>query len=208
MILLIKDDGCAGPLERLPGLWRWFHDIDFSHPPLEPAVRSVQRCTSSMHRGVCGLLKLLLTGFLFIPSITLIITGFLLSTSGGLSMVPKGLAGAVCFTTSALTASNILTFFLVMLLILCFLLLDKLLNLITLLKVVALGPMNLAIRPITFPSFLGSSGFPAVSAHGNFLVGDICFGLLAGTRHARTFHTHHCLISWLLAALLALSLTG
>ena len=64
-------------------------------------------------QGVGGLLDFLLTSFLFIPSITLIITGFLLSTSGGLSMVPKGFAAAIYFTASTLTASNILTFFLI-----------------------------------------------------------------------------------------------
>ena len=92
------------------------------------AVRGGQRCTPINAQGINGLLKLLLTGFLFIPSITLIITGFLLSTSGGISMVPKGLAGVIYFTASALTASKILTFFLVVLLILCSLSLNKLLK--------------------------------------------------------------------------------
>ena len=78
MILLVKDYECTGPLERLPGLWRWFHGIDFSCPPFELAVRSVQRCTSVNPQNVRGLLKLMFTGFLFIRSITLIITGFLL----------------------------------------------------------------------------------------------------------------------------------
>ena len=61
-------------------------------------------------QGVSGLLEFLLTGFLFIPSITIIIIGFLLSASGGISLVPKGVAGAIYFTTLALTTSNILTF--------------------------------------------------------------------------------------------------
>ena len=108
-------------------------------------MRGVQRWAPVNAQGVSGLLKLLLTGFLFTPSISLIITGFLLSTSGGLSLVPKGVAGAIYFTATTVNASNILTFFLIPLLILCSLLLDKLLNLVTLLKVVALGPMNLAV---------------------------------------------------------------
>ena len=66
-------------------------------------MRSVQRCTSINAQGVSGLLKLLLTGFLFIPSITLIITGFLLLTSGGLSLVPKGFAGVIYFTNQPTT---------------------------------------------------------------------------------------------------------
>ena len=154
------------------------------------------------------LLKLLLTSFLFIPSITLIITGFLLSTFGGLSLVPKGFAGAIYFTAPTLTASSILKFFLITLLVLCSLFLDKLLNLITLLKVVALGPMNLAIRPITFPGFLGSIGFPSVGAHGNFLAGGLSFGPLTDTRRTRSFNSRHCLIPPLLTVLLALLLTG
>ena len=62
--------------------YNWFHGIDFSRPPLELAVRGVQRCTPINAQGVSGLLKLLLTGFLFIPAITLIITSFLLLASG------------------------------------------------------------------------------------------------------------------------------
>src|SRR5215216_5684265 len=51
---------------------------------------------------------------------------------GGFPLVPKSLAGAICFTTPALSASAILTFLLIVLLILSPLLLDKLLNLMTL----------------------------------------------------------------------------
>ena len=131
--------------------------------------------------GVRGLLKLLLTCFLFIPSITHIITYFLLLTPGGFSLVPKGFAGAICFTISALSASSILTFFLIMLIIFCPLSLDKLLNLVELLKVMALCPVDFAIWAIAFPGFLGGSGFPAGCASSNFLVGGLSLGLLAGT---------------------------
>ena len=158
--------------------------------------------------GISGLLKLLLTGFLFIPYITLIIIGFFLSTSGGLSLVLEGFARAIYFTGSALTASNILTLFLITLLILCSLSLDKLLNLITLLKVVALGPVDLVVRPITFPNFFHGSGFLAGSARGSFLAGGLSLGLLTGTRRNRSFNSHHCLIPPLLTAFLALFLTG
>lgn len=171
-------------------------------------MRGVQICTPVNAEGVSGLLKFLLTCFLFIPSITIITTSFLLSASGGVSLIPKGFAGAIYFTTSALTASNTLTFFLVTLLILSFLSLDKLLNLIALLKVVALGPMNLAVQPITFPGFLDSIGFPVVSAHGSFLAGGLSFGLLAGTRRTRSFNSHYCLIPLLLTMFFALILTG
>ena len=123
-------------------------------------------------------------------------------------MVPKEFAGVIYFTASAHTTSDILTFFLVALLILCSLFLNKLLNLITLLKVVAFGPMNLAIHPITFPSLLGSRDLPVVSAHGNFLAGDLSFGLLVGTRRTISFNSHHYFISSLLAALLALLVTS
>ena len=99
-------------------------------------------------------------------------------------MVPKGFAGAVCFTASALTDSSILTFFLITLIIFCPLSLDKLLNLVTLLKVVAFGPMDLAVRPITFPNFFHGSSLLAGSARGSFLAGGLSLGLLAGTRVA------------------------
>ena len=167
----------------------------------------MQRRTSVNAQGICGLLKLLLTGILLITSITLIITSFFLPTSGGLSLVLKGLAGAVYFTTLALTTSNILTFFLISLLILCFLLLDKLYNLITVLKVVALGPMNLEVQAITLPGFLSGSGFPAISARDSFLAWDLSFGLLAGTRRNLSFSGHHYFIYPVLTSLLALFYT-
>ena len=142
------------------------------------------------------------------PSIVLIITGFLLSTSGGFSLVPEGFAGAIYFTASALTANDILTLFLVTLLILCSLSLDQLLNLIGLLKVMAFGPVDLAVQPITVPSLLGSHSFPAFSARDSFLAGGPGLFLLAGTRCALSSYSHHRFVSWLLIALLALSLTG
>ena len=56
MILHVKDGGRTGPFERLPGLWRWFHGIDFSCPLLELVVRGVQRCTPINAQGASGLL--------------------------------------------------------------------------------------------------------------------------------------------------------
>ena len=78
-----------------------------------------------------------------------------------------------------------MVFLLTTLLVLSPLLLDELLNLMTLLKIMAFGLMDLAVRPITLPSFHGSRGFPAISAHGSFLAGNLGLGLLAGTRCAR-----------------------
>ena len=115
-------------------------------------MREVQGCTPINAQGVSGLLELLLTGFLFIPSITLIIANCPLSAACGFSVVPKSLAGAICFTASALPASAILTFYLTLLLIFSPLPLDELLNLMTLLEIVAHGLMNLAVMSITLPS--------------------------------------------------------
>ena len=151
-------------------------------------MRGVQGCTPVNTHGASGLLELLLTGFLFIPSITLIIGIFLLSTPGRFSLVRKELAGVICFTASALPASAILTFFLIMLLIFSPLLLDELLNLMTFLEIVVLCPMYLAIRHVTFPSLLGSRSLPAVSACGNLLAGGFGLSLLAGTRRAQSLN--------------------
>ena len=96
-------------------------------------------------------------------------------------MVSIGLARAICFTASALSSSGILTFFLITLIIFCPLSLDKVLNLVALLKVMDLCPVDLAIGAITFPGFLGGSGFPAGWASSNFLAGGLSLGLLAGT---------------------------
>ena len=97
---------------------------------------------------------------------------------GGISFVPKGLAGAICSIALALTASDILTLFLISLLIFCSLSLEQLLNLIALLKVVALGPLDLAVQPIALPSFLGSCSFLAVGACGNLLAGASVLAIL------------------------------
>src|SRR5215216_5018640 len=118
-------------------------------------LRGVQKCTTVNAQGASSPLKLLLTGFFFISSIIFTITNFFLLTPGGFSLVPNGLAGAIYFTTPALAASGILTFLLVTLLILCLLSVNKLLNLIALLKVLALGPMDFSIQTITLPSFFG-----------------------------------------------------
>ena len=96
-------------------------------------------------------------------------------------MVPKGFAAAIYFTASTLTASNILTLFLMLLLIRCSLFLDKLLYLMTLLKVMALGPMDLGVRPIALLGPLGSCSFSAICAHGSLLAGDLSLGDHAGT---------------------------
>jgi hypothetical protein len=94
----------------------------------------------------------------------------------------------------------------VTLLVLSFLLLDELLNLMTLLKFVSLSPMDLAVRPVSLSSILSSRGFPAVSACSNFLAGSLGLGLHVGTRSARSFNSHHCFILALLVAFLILLL--
>ena len=171
-------------------------------------MRGVQGCTPVNAQGVSGLLEFLLTGFLFIPFLTFSIAILLLTAPGGFSVVLRSLAGAICFTAPALPASAILTFFLITLLILCSLFHDKLLNLMTFLKIVALGPMDLAVRPIAFPGPFGSHSLPAVSARDNFLAGGFSISLFAGARCARSLNCHHCLVLALFVALLALPLTG
>jgi hypothetical protein len=202
VILFIKDDGCAGPLEWFPRICRWLHSIDLTRPLFKLAVRGVQGCTSVNAQGISGLLELLLAGFLFISFITPIIAFLLLTASGRFPLILRGLAGAASSATSALPASAILVSLFVTLLVLSLLLLDELLNLMTLLEIMALGPMDLAVRPVSLPSLLGSRGFPAISARGNFLAGSLGLGLLAGTRCAQSFNGHHCFILALLVRLL------
>ena len=169
----------------------------------------MQRCTPVNAQGVSGLLEFLLAGFLFIPSITFIIAILFLPDPGGVSLVLRSLVGVICFTVSALPASAILTFFLITLLILSPLLLDELFNQMTFLEIMALGWMNLAVRPITFPSLLGSRNLPGISARSNFLAGNFVLSLLAGTRHAQSLNGRHCLIfARLVALLVLLLLTG
>jgi hypothetical protein len=133
------------------------------------AVRGVQRCTPVNAQGVIGFLELPLAGFLFISFIGLTIAILLLTASGGFSLGLRCLAGVTYSAALALPTSTILVFLLIMLLVLGPLLLDELLNLMTLLKIMALGLMDLVVWPITLPSLLGSRGFPAVGVGSNFL---------------------------------------
>ena len=105
----------------------------------------MQGCTPVNAHGVSCFLQFLLAGFLFISSITLIIAILLLTSSGGVSLILRSLAGAACSATSALPASAIMTFLLITLLILSFLLLCKQLNLPAILEVMAFGAVDLAV---------------------------------------------------------------
>jgi hypothetical protein len=169
-------------------------------------VGGVQRCTFVNAQGVSGFLEFLLAGFLFISSITLIVAILLLTATGGFPLILRSLAGAACFATAALPTSAILTFLFISLFIFIPLLLDKLLNILTLLEIVALGLIDFALWVIAFPSLLSSRGLPAISAHGSFLAGYLGLGLLASTRHARSLNSHHFLILAPFVALLVLFL--
>ena len=160
-------------------------------PLFKLVVRGVQRCTPVNAQGVSGLLELLLAGFLFIPSITLIIANFLLSAPGRFSLVLKGLAWAICFTASGLPTSAILTFFLITLLIFSPLLLDELLNLMTLLEIMAFGAMDLAVLLVRASWLLSSHQGPAGDTLGNFLAGVICLGFLGGAGVFRSLDGKH-----------------
>ena len=97
--------------------------------------------------------------------------GITSETSWMPKLVLRSLARAACSAASAFPTNASLVFLLISLLVLSLLLLDELLNLMTLLKVVALGPMDLAVRPITLPSLLSSRSFLAISARDSFLAG-------------------------------------
>ena len=105
-------------------------------------MRGVQGCTPVNAQGISGFLKLLLAGFLIILFIAFVTTFLLLMPSSRFPWTLGNLAGAA---SSALPANAILVSLFVTLLVLSFLLLDELLNLMTLLEIMALGPMDLAV---------------------------------------------------------------
>ena len=129
MILFVKDDGHVGPFQRPPGVSSWLHGIDLSRPLLELAVRGVQRGTSVNAHGFSCFLELLLAGFFSISPVTFF-SFFLLMAPGGPIVLLWGLAAASSLVAAALPTIVFSISLLAVLLILCSLILDELLNLV------------------------------------------------------------------------------
>ncbi len=63
MILSVKNDRCAGPLQRPLGIERRLSRCNLTRPLFKLAVRSMQRGAAVDAHGLCSFLKLLVAGF-------------------------------------------------------------------------------------------------------------------------------------------------
>ena len=66
--------GMRDHFQQLLGVRSWLHDIDFSHPLLELAVRGVQRGTSVNAHGLSCFLELMPAGIFTISPIIILFT--------------------------------------------------------------------------------------------------------------------------------------
>ena len=92
MILGAKNDGHAGPLQRLLSVERWLRCCDLMRPLLELAVRSMQQGATIDAHGLRSLLELMLTGLVVL--VMIIVFSLLVTAPGGPLLL------AVCYLLS------------------------------------------------------------------------------------------------------------
>ena len=165
----------------------------------------MQRGASVNAHGFCSFLELMLAGFAAL-FIIIIIPLFLVAASSGPLLLLLGLAAATSSATELLVgpSSAILGLLLVSPFILGFLLIDKLLNLPTVLEIVALGAVDLAVLLGGALRLVGSRQGLTCGTPGNLLVGAISLNLLGSTGVAESLDGKHGLALALPVSLLTL----
>ena len=143
----------------------------------------MQRSTAVNAQDLCGFLKFLLVGLVIIHVFVVVVVLILVAAAGrSVSLPLLGLAAASSSAGAFLagSSSTFLGLLLVAPLVLSFLLLDKLLDLLAALEVMALGAVDLAILLVGVILLVGDRHSLVVGACGNLLAGATSFGLLAG----------------------------
>ena len=155
VVLGVKDEGRAGPLQRLLSVERRLRCCNLTRPLLELAVRSMQRGATIDAHGLCSLLELLLAGLVVL--VMIIVFLLLVTAPGGpLLLVVLFAAASLAATLLAGSLGTVLALLLVPPLILSLLLLSKQLDLPAVLEVVALGVVDLAVLLVGAPWLVGS----------------------------------------------------
>src|SRR3954463_1335706 len=141
----------------------------------------MQRSTAINAQDLCGFLELLLTGLDIIHVFVVVVIFILVAAAGrSVSFPLLGLAAASS-PAGALHAgspSTSLGFLLVASLVFGLLQLDKLLDLLAALEVMALGVVDLAVPFVGAVLLVGDRHSLAVGACGNLLAGATSFGFL------------------------------
>ena len=142
-------------------------------------MRSMQRSTTVNAKDLCGFLKLLVVGFIVIYVLVAVFVFILVAATGrSVSLPLLGLAAASSSAGAFLTGSSstFLALLLVAPLVFSLLLLDKLLDLLAALEVMALGAVDLAILLVGAVLLVGDRHL-----RGNLLAGVTSFGFLGAT---------------------------
>ena len=158
--------------------------MDFPHPLLELAVRSMQRSTTVNAQDLYDFLELLLTGLDIIHVFVVVVIFIVIAAAGrSISLPLLGLAAASSSAGTFLAGSprTFLGLLLVTPLVFSLLLLNKLLDFFAALEVMALGAVDLAILLVGAVLLVGDHHSLAVGACGNLLAGATNFGFLGAT---------------------------
>src|SRR3954466_2730077 len=144
----------------------------------------MHRSTAVNAQDLCGFLELLLTGLGIIHVFVVVVIFILVAAAGRSVSLP--LLGLVATPSPggalrAGSSSTSLGFLLVMSLVFGLLQLDKLLDLLAALEVMALGAVDLAVLFVGAVLLVGDRHSLAVGACGNLLAGATNFGFLGAT---------------------------
>ena len=144
----------------------------------------MQRSTTINAQDLCGFLELLLIGLVIIHIFIVVVIFILVAAAGrSVSLPLLGLAAASSSAGTFLAGSpsTFLGFLLVASLVFSLLLLDKLLDLLAALEVMALGAVDLAVLLVAAVLLVGDRHSLVVGACGNLLAGATSFGFLGAT---------------------------
>ena len=140
----------------------------------------MQRSTAVNAQDLCGFLELLLIGLVIIHIFIVVVIFILVAAAGrSVSLPLLGLVAASSPAGAFLagSSSTFLGLLLVALLVFSLLLLDKLLDLLAALEVMALGAVDLAVLLVGAILLVGDRHGPC----GNLLAGVTSFGFLGAT---------------------------
>jgi hypothetical protein len=168
------------------------------HPLFKSAMRRMQRGAPVNAHGLCGFLKLVLTGLVVFFIIIAYLVFVTASVGPLLLLLSLAVAASPATTLLARSLSTVLGLLLVSSFVLSSLLLNKLLNLPAVLEIMALGAMDLTILLAGAFRLVGSRQGLAGGAPGNFLAGVVNLGLLGSAGVAGFLDSKHGLASALL----------
>src|SRR3954469_9625245 len=154
----------------------------------------MQRSTAVNAQDLCGFLELLLTGLDIIHVFVVVVIFILVAVAGrsvSLPLVGLAAASSPAGALHAGSSSTSMGFLLVASLVFGLLQLDKLLDLLATLEVMALGAVDLVVLFVGVVLLVGGRHSLAVGACGNLLAGATSLGCLGATFVAGLLNSQH-----------------